>query len=358
MSDGAAEVVRALSAGGLRHAMVPLELTLPTPLLTAFGRLTGRRGWAITLTGPGGSAGVAECLPLPEWGTEGHDEAHAALRGWCLEHRAPGPATPAARAAVATATELLACVLLGQPLWRWLRGTPGGPPRVASHRLVAGETPDAVAARAVEALAEGYRVVKLKASADIAVVRGCVEAIRGVAPTAGIRLDANGSWSESLALEQVGWLRRHGVTLVEQPVPALDLDALTRLSHAEPDLFAADEALLVAEAPERLLRMAPGSTWVLKPAVMGGPRATCNLALRAAEQGIASLVTTFVDGAVGRATAAHVAAAVPGGEQATHGLATGRLVAADAPGWPDLASRLLGETPGLGEGLDTRPGPA
>ena len=86
---------------------------------------------------------------------------------------------------------------------------------------------------------------------------------------------------------------------------------------------------------------------VLKPARIGGIRATLALAAAAKAAGMDVVVTSVVDSAVGVAAAAHVAAALGG---PAHGLATSAWLAADVAAPPAIvAGRLqLAELPGLG----------
>jgi len=68
---------------------------------------------------------------------------------------------------------------------------------------------------------------------------------------------------------------------------------------------------------------------VLKPMALGGPSRALAAGRAAAHAGIDPVVTTTIDAAVARTAAAHVAAALPGGDERAHGLATGDLLATD-----------------------------
>jgi L-alanine-DL-glutamate epimerase-like enolase superfamily enzyme len=91
---------------------------------------------------------------------------------------------------------------------------------------------------------------------------------------------------------------------------------------------------------------------VLKPAGLGGLRASHALAGRARAAGMTCVATTALDSAVGVAAAAHLAAAVDFGGLA-HGLSTADWLARDVAqplvvraGWMDLGGTIgLGVTP-------------
>src|SRR5205823_5082633 len=79
---------------------------------------------------------------------------------------------------------------------------------------------------------------------------------------------------------------------------------------------------------------------VLKPMLLGGLRHALRIARRAHQLGRRIVVTTSLESAVGRAGAAHLAAAVLAlGSQPAAGIATGRLVAEDAGNDPFAPKR-------------------
>jgi len=133
-----------------------------------------------------------------------------------------------------------------------------------------------------------------------------------------------------------------GIELCEQPTP--DLRGL----EGCPVVVAADEML--ASDVDGALRRA--RVVVLKPVLLGGLTATLALARRAHARGLKIVVTTALESAVGRAGAAHLAAAVLAlGAQPAAGIATGRLLAEDV-GPDPFAARSgvvhIPDVPGLG----------
>jgi L-Ala-D/L-Glu epimerase len=80
------------------------------------------------------------------------------------------------------------------------------------------DKPDMIRKKVVEA--EQYPVLKMKVGADDDKVN--LEALREVAPTKPVRVDANEAWkTKEQALEMIEWLAKDGhVEFVEQPMPA------------------------------------------------------------------------------------------------------------------------------------------
>ncbi len=136
-------------------------------------------------------------------------------------------------------------------------------------------------------------------------------------------------------------------------MPGPDVAALARVRAASPIRVAADEALASDAGLERVLAARAADVLVLKPAVLGGLHATLRASERAREAGCALYVTSLLDGAVSRAAALALAAALPGPLLAC-GLATGSLLADDlAPLEPIVCGAIATpRAPGLGVPLD------
>jgi L-alanine-DL-glutamate epimerase-like enolase superfamily enzyme len=190
-----------------------------------------------------------------------------------------------------------------------------------SALLVAHAMPE-LAREARRAAEAGFRTVKIKVALDDGYARAAV--VRdAVGPAVRLRVDANGAWTREQALRMLHALAPLDIELCEQPT------ALLEGLEDSPVTIAADE-LLVA-APELALQRAQAV--VLKPMALGGLLPALRWAARARELGRAVVVTTSLDGAIARAGAAHLAAAVLAAGLATAplaaGLATGRLLLED-----------------------------
>ena len=367
----------------------PSRLEFVRPLKTARATYTVRQGFLVQLVDEEGRVGQGEAMPLPEFGTESLDTCEHVVRchlkalrdqvlsdsldaiedafaiprgdpsqwkGVCLRVEEDLPQASAADHAV----ELALLDLLAQrreiPLSRLLNRAARS--EVQVNALLTLEDPQELAEEARQAVAEGYRTLKLKVAgrpleADEARVRAVRQA---VGSEVNLRLDANGGWSEEeavLAVDRLGW---YGLELCEQPVAAHDLRALWRLQRRSSFPLAADEALAIPESIPILLGstadgMPAASAFVLKPMVLGGLLPALMLARQASRRGLESFVTSSLDGIVSRAGAAHLAAALPSGRLAS-GLALGRLFKGEDPAeelFRPVGGRIrLPDAPGLG----------
>lgn len=328
----------------------PYSLALSDPLSTARGKITEREGVVVAVEDHG-TTGVGEAAPLPGW-TEPLEECRAALdrareRAEADEDRETVlracAGAPAARHGVALAYADARARASGLPLYRWLGD--GEPVEAVPVNATVGDGDrEPTVARAREAVANGYPAIKLKVGArsvDADVER--LAAVRAACPEVELRADANGAWSRGEAERAFGALADAdvGLAYVEQPLPASDLDGLAELRSRRrdgkddengdgdrngPPPVAVDETL-AEHSLAAVLSAGAADAVVCKPMVFGGPGRTREAAVRAARAGVRPVVTTTVDGAVGRAGAVHVAASLPGIDAC--GLATGELLAED-----------------------------
>lgn len=296
------------------------SLPLSSPLSTATGRLTEREGFLVGVDDPG--PGLGEACPLPGW-TESLSECRRALESASPDDIDRLP--PAARHGVALALLDAEAREAGVPLYRHL----GADEQVASVPVNAtvGDAPaEATAERVASEVEAGFTTVKVKLGvrtieADLERVR----AVRARCPDVTLRLDANGAWSRDTARRAFESLAELGVEYVEQPLEAADLAGHAELRGTGVEV-ALDEGLY-EHGLDAALDAGAADVWVLKPMAMGGPDTTLEAAVLARGAGVDPVVTTTVDGAVARAAAVHVAAAVP--DISACGLATGDLLAAD-----------------------------
>jgi len=143
---------------------------------------------------------------------------------------APG----AARNAVDCALWDLRAKLAGQPVWQ-LAGLAEPKPLITAYSLSL-DTPQAMQAKAAENAHRPLLKVKLGGEGDIDRIR----AVRAGAPNADIIVDANEGWTPESYAELAPELLALGVSMVEQPLPAWDDEALADMERPLP--VCADEA--------------------------------------------------------------------------------------------------------------------
>jgi L-alanine-DL-glutamate epimerase-like enolase superfamily enzyme len=197
---------------------------------------------------------------------------------------------------------------------------------------------------------QGFRVIKLKlGTAPWPEERARLgRALARLPASAALRLDANGAWQADQAAAAVADLARMDgglgrIESLEEPLQRPDDRLLASLQAAAPFPLALDESLARRTPldPQRL----PVRRLVLKPPVLGGLRATLDLALRALAAEREVVLTSLVESAAGLWTTAQLAAAIP--SALAHGLDTADWLREDlgtpprpADGWialPDSA---------------------
>ncbi|MBI2154279.1 MAG: mandelate racemase/muconate lactonizing enzyme family protein [Candidatus Rokubacteria bacterium] len=153
------------------------------------------------------------------------------------------PAHLFAKAGIDLALHDLMGKLLGVPVHRLLGGRfrdriplSGGPIGLLG-------SPEAAAERAARLVAEGFRTVKLKIGAPDGRDEDTVRAVReAIGPSIELRLDANQAFTADRAVPLLRRLERYDPVLIEQPVPAWDLDGLAKVAAALDVAVMADEA--------------------------------------------------------------------------------------------------------------------
>ena len=116
----------------------------------------------------------------------------------------------------------------GKPVWQ-LAGL-AAPAPVRTAYTISLDTPDVMAQAAARARARGFTLLKCKLTGEGDLAR--IAAVREGAPDAQLIVDANESWAGLDLMAQASALAAHGVSLIEQPLPAgadAPLAALTSL---------------------------------------------------------------------------------------------------------------------------------
>jgi L-alanine-DL-glutamate epimerase-like enolase superfamily enzyme len=305
------------------HARLDLlEGKLSESLAGAAAGLSKRTFAVLRLTRGDGTSGLGEASPLPGYSPDSIAQVSDELQRLT---DAPVSANP-----LASALELLvdtfaahplehpsSCLALETALLDWLGHTRGKPihqilaGRVERHPvpiadLVTEANPASWPAHADELLADGATHLKLKVGCDLDAELAALETIRRAHPTLPLRLDANrripidalrlhAKSFESLELE-----------LFEEPVAPLHWPAALSL----PLPFALDETLRDERLSQLLLESGKIRAVVIKPMVLGGLRASFEIAERAAAHGAQNLVSHTFDGPIARAVTAELALAL------------------------------------------------
>jgi L-Ala-D/L-Glu epimerase len=318
------------------------------PFATQFGTARGtsrfREGFLLRLTTDTGHTGWGEISPLPEFDGSTIPLALLALREW-----SPGligasvetlaeQVTALAAGRIGVAPVLCGFDVAALDVIARQRGTSvatllGGVARtaVAVNATIGTVEPAQTVASARDAVARGFSCVKLKVGTARTIGEE-VERVASVRQAIGenvrLRLDANGAWSPRQAIEIIQALAEFRLELIEQPVPANDIDGLRSVRLSVPVPVAADEAVATLEQAKRVIECEAADILVVKPMVAGGLRPARRIVDLASRVGLGLIVTTTIDMGVGAAASLHLAATLAEPALAC-GLATGPLLTSD-----------------------------
>jgi len=215
------------------------------PIAGSFTISRGAKTEAVTVVAAvshDGASGRGECVPYPRYGEtpEATLEALNAMqeplaRG--LDRTALQAAMPAgaARNALDCALLDLAAKSSGQRVWTLL-GRPAPRPCTTAFTISLG-TPEAMAAATAKAAHRPLLKIKLGGDGD----DKRISAVRKAAPESELIVDANEAWTPDNLEYNLAACANAGVTLVEQPLPAGQDEALARIKR--PIAVCADESV-------------------------------------------------------------------------------------------------------------------
>lgn len=149
-----------------------------------------------------------------------------------------GEGDTAAKAAVDIALHDLVGKLMGEPWYRIWGLNPGKTPNTTF--TIGIDAPDVVREKTTEC-ADKFKILKVKVGLDND--EQMILAIREVTDLP-VAVDANQGWKDrEKALDEIFWLKEHGVVMVEQPMPKERLDDNAWLTERSPVPIFADEAI-------------------------------------------------------------------------------------------------------------------
>ena len=199
----------------------------------------------------------------------------------------------------------------GKPVHELLGG-PCRPLAVRCRYSMGAYEPPRAAARARELVAQGFTTIKVKVGLDpvqdVARVRAVREAI---GPAVDLVIDANCGWSAETAIDCVRGLADCRLTLVEQPTPDGDYEALARVRRSiVPPVMADDICFNLAHARE-LLRNDCCDAISVYPGKNGGIDKTRQIVELANQHGVACSIGSNLEWDIATAAMAHLAVALP-----------------------------------------------
>lgn len=198
---------------------------------------------------------------------------------------------------------------LGQPVYRML----GGNARTIETDLtISVKAPEEMAKDAAEAVARGYDTLKIKVGADpsLDVARLC--AVRAaVGPAVRLRIDANQAWRPRQAVRILNEMQAKGLDLelVEQPVPAWDLDGLAFVTRSSDVPVLADESVFSPEDALKILNRHAADMINIKLMKCGGLTGALRIVSACGIYGVECMLGCMLEAKISVNAAVHLACA-------------------------------------------------
>lgn len=205
---------------------------------------------------------------------------------------------PAAQAGLDMTVWDLAGKRLGAPLWRLL-GLDREAVPATSFTLGLEDDSQALEQRVREA--SGFRTLKVKLGGPDD--QRALETVRA-ATGLPIRVDPNEGWTLEQAKASLEWLSDLGVELIEQPLPADDLEGHRELRRVSPLPLFADESVATASDIPRIAESFDGIN--IKLMKCGGLGEALNMIATARAHGLSVMLGCMVETSLAITAAAHL----------------------------------------------------
>jgi len=293
----------------LRLEAEVLNLRTRHPFIISRGGQSDYRTVWVRLIDPDGVEGWGEAAPARIYG-ETTETVLAALQAYS-DHLPSDPLdlesaersweralrlNPSARVALSSALHDLAGKRLGVPVYRMWGLDPAQAPR--STFTIGIDTVEKLRQKVQEA--EAYPILKIKLGTDRD--REILETIRSLTDKE-LRVDANTGWTVKHAIRMLPVLEEFGVTVLEQPLPADDLEGLAVVTQAADIPVIADESCLTAADIPRLVGRVDGIN--IKLAKCGSLREALRMIALARAHHMMVMVGCMIESSIAITAAAH-----------------------------------------------------
>jgi muconate cycloisomerase len=158
-----------------------------------------------------------------------------------------------------------------------------------------------------------HRGFKIKVGSKA--VEGDIEHVsriaKAIAGRGTLRIDANQAWDELTATRAIAALEAVGVSLIEQPLPKINLEGMVRLATRFDVAIMADEAVATSQDAFAFAKHHGADVVALKIAKAGGLLPTKSVAAIAHAGGLALYGGTMLEGTIGTVASLHAFSSLP-----------------------------------------------
>ncbi|MTT32952.1 dipeptide epimerase [Terrilactibacillus sp. BCM23-1] len=165
---------------------------------------------------------------------------------------------------------------------------------------------------AIDLIDKGFNTLKIKVGkGDIETDLERIEHIRrAIGPEVRLRLDANQGWTVKEAIYAIHYCERNqlNIELIEQPVPAWDIEGLKEVTKAVETPIMADESVFTPHDAMKLLSSRSCDLINVKLMKSGGIHHALEINHFAEAYGVECMVGSMIESKIGITAAAHFAA--------------------------------------------------
>ena len=213
-----------------------------------------------------------------------------------------------AKAAVDMALYDLLGKRFGVPLYQLLGGAKN---EIETDITISVNPIDEMVADSVDAVRQGFRVLKVKVGKEGKADVERIRAIRQACPDAVIRVDANQGWTAGQAISIIKAMEDAAldIELVEQPVPAHDFEGMKAITRAVETPILADESVFCAEDAIKIIQHGAADLLNIKLMKTGGIWKALQICSVADIYGVKCMMGCMLESRLSVAAGAHLAAA-------------------------------------------------
>lgn len=201
----------------------------------------------------------------------------------------------------------IAAKKMGVPLWKYLGGSSN---QICTDVTLGIDSPEKMAAKALEWKEKGFTELKVKLGEDIQTDFRRMLAIREAAgPEILLRIDANQGWNVKDSIRIAGQLEKLDIDLIEQPVKDWDMEGLKRIRDATNIPIVADESCHTPMDALKLTSCVDGMN--IKLMKCGGIYDAIKINAIAEAASIFCMIGCMGESKIANAAGMHLAAALP-----------------------------------------------
>ncbi|MGI6283454.1 dipeptide epimerase [Caproicibacterium lactatifermentans] len=213
-----------------------------------------------------------------------------------------------AKAAVDMALYDLRAQKLGVPLYRLLGGSKS---ELETDLTISVNRPEQMAADSLTAVQRGFHILKIKVGLEPQLdLQRLTSVRRAVGPDITIRVDANQGWTPAQAVRLIRSMEDAGLglELIEQPVPAQDIEGMAFVRRNVSTPLLADESVFSPRDALAVLQAGTADFLNLKLMKTGGIYGALQICSLAETFGVPCMVGCMLESSLAVSAAAHLAA--------------------------------------------------